>query len=746
MAWVSLDGERLTHPAFWTLVLESMQVALPDERPFRLPGSTDSALVAFMNRIAAQPRPVVLVLDDFHVVSDPGVMADLDVLLEHPLDALRLVILSRRDPPLRLVRLRVAGHMDELRARDLAFTEAEAGAFFRETVPALSERDAGALLRCTEGWAAGLRMAVLTLRGHPDPRGFVTDFAGTDSAVADYLLTEVLDHQTDCERTFLLRISLTDAVCGELADVLSGRGGCARQLQRLAGENAMLERVEGRPGWFRFHPLMRDLLRAELHAVAASELAGMHVAAARWFAERGWVRPATRHALAAGERTLAASVVAGGWIELFLEGGAATLRSLVDLLPAEAIAAEPELSLATAAAYIEDGQEVEAATAMRTALDGLDRVAPERRDQFRVAYAVVALRTARLHGDIAEGLQTARRMIGDELPRVAAPGLHAIALATVGIAELWTGESARAAAHLETALGESERSGHRYVAALALAHLACMDSLQGRILRADRRARAAVAIVERYGWTRTSAAAAAYGVRSGIEFLWDDLEGPRARSRTPPTRSTPLRSVHCAPHRRQPRARARRARRPRGRAGEPALRAAAARGLRAPPAQRHPACAGGAPARPARRARRGARGAARSARGAADAGAGRGARAPAAHRRRARAGARAGRAVHRRADAERIAVHARAGARRRGAGLRRAARPRRRGRRPARGAGPRRAARAAPDAERARPGAAARGPPRAAPRDRPPRVRRRAAGGARRQRTAAPARAARSSR
>jgi LuxR family maltose regulon positive regulatory protein len=206
----------------------------------------------------------VLVLDDFHELSDTGVMNDLNVLLEHPARALRMIILTRRDPPLRLVRLRIAGSLAELRARDLAFTEEEALALLREAaIPGLTPDDANALIGRTEGWVAGLRMAVLTLRGHADPSAFVAAFTGGDAAVTDYLLTEVLDHLDPPERRFLLYISLTDAVCGELADAITGETGGTRRLHRLAGENAMLEPLDGRPGWFRFHPLLRDLLRAE---------------------------------------------------------------------------------------------------------------------------------------------------------------------------------------------------------------------------------------------------------------------------------------------------------------------------------------------------------------------------------------------------------------------------------------------------------------------------------------------------
>jgi LuxR family maltose regulon positive regulatory protein len=525
VAWVSLDGERLTRRLFWTLVLTSVEAALPGERPFRMPGQVDGALVSFMNRMAERTEPVVLVLDDFHGLADPDVIDDLNVLLEHPSRSLRIVLLSRRDPPLRLVRLRIAGSLAELRAQDLAFTEEEGLALLREAaVPGLTPEDAAALLRRTEGWAAGLRMAVLTLRGHPDPAAFVRAFAGGDAAVTDYLLTEVLDHLSEDDRRFLLRAALTDAVCGELADAITGGKDGARRLQRLAGENAMLEPLDGRAEWFRFHPLLRDLLRAELRADAAADLPRLHRTAATWLIAAGWVREATRHALASGDRALVAEVVAHGWIELYLDGGVATLRSLVDMLPADVVAEEPELALAAAVVQIEDGDVERADVALSHATAGRSRLPPERHAQFTVAFVVVLLRRARLHGDLDAALSEARRRLGRHVPAVPAPGLQALALASIGIAELWAGDRERAVVHLEMALGEASLSDHDYVAALALSHLALSDALDGRLRRAFERCRTAVAIVERHGALRSSAAAAAFGTLAGVQYLWDDFD------------------------------------------------------------------------------------------------------------------------------------------------------------------------------------------------------------------------------
>ena len=529
VAWVCLDGEQAGRSSFWSLVFAAVAGALDDEGAFPIQGSVDAALVAFLNRLAGAAQPVVVVLDDFQAVRDEAVAADLDALLDHPPAALRLVIATRRDPALRLGRLRVADRLRELRARDLAFTSNEAVGFLTAALPTLAPGHARALWQRTEGWAAGLRMAELTLRRHPDPAAFVEAFTGADAAVADYLLTEVLDRRDDAERGMVLRIAIVDAVCGDLVTALTGDPHGTRTLRRLAGENAMLEPLEGRPGWFRFHPLLRDLLRAELRSALGGELAELHGRAARWLAADGRVVAATRHALAAGDSELASRMVAHGWVELFLEGGIGTLRALVASLSPAAVEREPELALAAAAVHVEDGALDPATAALDAAAGAADGLPPARRRQFDVAYATVLLRRARLHGQLEHSLAEARRLIGPDVAAVGAPGLSALALAGLGIAELWAGDARLAVERLESALGAADRSGHRYVAALALAHLALHDSFAGRHRRAFARASAAIEILEQAGWTRTSAAAAAFAVLGGIELLWDR---PAAAKRT----------------------------------------------------------------------------------------------------------------------------------------------------------------------------------------------------------------------
>src|SRR4051794_8156277 len=305
VAWVAPDGRAADRRDFWLLAGDAVAAALGTRAPSRR-AKADTLLGAFARRALDRDEPLVLVLDDFHELAAAGVEDDLGALLAHPPAALRLVLVTRRDPGLRLARLRVAGTMAELRAADLAFTASEAAELLDRAGVRLTAADAGALWRRTEGWAAGLRLAALGLRDHADPPSFVRAFAGNDGAVADYLLTEVLALLPERTRDFVLRTALPDAICGGLAETLTGGEDGDRMLHDLAHAGAMIAPVEADAGWWRYHPLLRDLLRAELRHAHAAELPALHRSAAAWLAAHDRLGPAVAHAAAGGEVELAA--------------------------------------------------------------------------------------------------------------------------------------------------------------------------------------------------------------------------------------------------------------------------------------------------------------------------------------------------------------------------------------------------------------------------------------------------------
>src|SRR4029078_5405534 len=201
--------------------------------------------------------------------------------------ASKVVLPSRRDPPIRLHQLRLADEVAEIRAGDLRFTERETRELLAASDLAWSDSGAAAWRQRTEGWAAGLRLAVISLSRHPDPEHFVAEFSGTDRAIGEYLMFEMLERQPTEVQSMLMRTSVVDRLNGELADLLAGRPGCERILLGLEDANAFVVSLDAERTWFRYHQLLADFLRLELRRTLAEEVPGLHRRAAAWFADHG---------------------------------------------------------------------------------------------------------------------------------------------------------------------------------------------------------------------------------------------------------------------------------------------------------------------------------------------------------------------------------------------------------------------------------------------------------------------------
>ena len=528
IAWAALDGTDLDRRGFWRLVTEA--VARSSGRPAPPPpASGDAAFHAFVVEAVADDVPLLVVLDDFQDVADDAVAGDLDDLLLHPAAVLRIMLLTRRDPRLRLSRLRLAGMLAEIRADALAFTEEEAMELLGASDAELGPAQVATLWRRTEGWAAGLRLAELSLRSHPDPDAFVRAFDGNDAAVTDYLLTEVLSRQSASGRRFLLRTSIADPVCGGLADALTGHGDGDRVLRRFAHGNALLTPADASGTWWRYHSLFRDLLTAELRYAYEAEIPGLHREAARWLADHGHLDAAMGHALAADDVELAARTLADTWIELLLEQSLTVTADLADRLPPSAFERHPGLTLAVATVRLTEGRLALADEALARAHAQLKTVRPQRRNRYVAELAFVLLRRARLFGGLRQALAETRALLdGEDLAERPVDALHVLLRASLGIAELWSGESDRALADLEWASSAAEQLGVDYVAALATAHQAIHDVLTGAMAEGAIRARCAAEILERRGWTVTAAAAAAYAARGAVELARDELAAAQA--------------------------------------------------------------------------------------------------------------------------------------------------------------------------------------------------------------------------
>src|SRR5580693_6753756 len=358
VAWLSLDAADNDPVRLWRHVVAALDRARPGiaERVGPLlgppaPPSFEGLVTALINELAAQrgDGEVLLVLDDYHLIDAQPVHVSLGFVLEHLPPGLHLVLASRSDPPLPLARLRAGGQLAELRAADLRFTAEEAAALLRESAGAdLPAAAVAALAARTEGWVAGLQLAALSLRGQADPAGFVAAFSGSHRYVLDYLAEEVLDRQHEELRTFLLETSLLERLSGGLCDAVTGRDGSQAMLERVEQAGLFLMPLDEVRGWWRYHHLFADLLRARLQQQRPGRVADLHRAAAAWSEEHGLADDAVRHALAAGDTAWAARLVERNVETLLGRSEGATLRRWLSALPAESVRDRPRLCLAQA--------------------------------------------------------------------------------------------------------------------------------------------------------------------------------------------------------------------------------------------------------------------------------------------------------------------------------------------------------------------------------------------------------------
>jgi LuxR family maltose regulon positive regulatory protein len=259
-------------------------------------------------------------------------------------------VATRRDLPLRLHKLRLAGDLAEIRAAQLRFAEHETRQLLAAAGIALPGHTAAMLHQRTEGWAAGLRLAVLSLTAHPDPERFIAEFSGSDRTVAEYLMAEMLERQPREVQGLLLRTSVLDRVNGELADLLTGATGSERILLELEDANAFVVSLDPGRTWFRYHRMFGGLLRLELRRTMPADIAGLHQLAARWLAERGQAADAIGHLQAAGDWDEAARILTDHALSLTLDGQAGTVATLLRSFPARTSEDSPDLTLVRAIA------------------------------------------------------------------------------------------------------------------------------------------------------------------------------------------------------------------------------------------------------------------------------------------------------------------------------------------------------------------------------------------------------------
>jgi LuxR family transcriptional regulator, maltose regulon positive regulatory protein len=528
-AWVPVDSEVHDPRPFWISLADALRGTAAGSalvRPLTAAPDLDGWAVVerLLADLAGLEDRLWLVIDDAHLLDSGEVLAQLELLVLRAPPELRFLLATRRDLRLGLHRLRLAGELTEIRAADLRFSLAEARALFGATGTALSEEALARLHGRTEGWAAGLRLAALSLAGHPDPERFAAEFSGSDRTVAEYLLAEVLDRQSPRVRRLLLRTSMLDRVSGPLADALTGSSGGERILQDLEEAGAFVSSLDAGRSWFRYHQLFADLLRLELRRTEPGEQAALHRAAAAWLAGHGHVVEAVGQAQAAADWGLAARLLADHWLDLYLGGRRATLVELLGRFPRRVVAASPELTIVQAACDLVRGALADAGRHLAAATGTVAAVPADRRGRVQVMLAVLRLLLARRLVDIPVVVEEARRLLAltegaDGAHLGLGEDLRAAVFISLGVAEMWALRFEDADRHLEQGVALARQIGRPYLELTGLT-LGAQAMLPFRPEAAHaERSWQAIELAEQHGWSEEPLAGMAYA-QLGVVLLY----------------------------------------------------------------------------------------------------------------------------------------------------------------------------------------------------------------------------------
>ena len=546
IAFMSVRPDQHDAQLFWLTLLGAVRDASGAGRgaepPLTTPGFNGPAMVdKVLSEISAAGDPFVLVIDDLHELNSAEAAEQLTSLLTRLPPHAHAIVAARRDPPLRLHQLRLAGELAEIRAAQLRFTEEETRQLLAAARIALPDHVAAMLHQRTEGWAAGLRLAVLSLAGHPDPERFVAEFSGSDRTVAEYLMAEMLQRQPTEVQRLLLRTSLLDRVNGELADLLTGASGSERTLLDLEDANAFVVSLDPDRTWFRYHHLFAGLLRLELRRTQAGEIPALHRLAAHWFAEHTLPADAIRHLQAAGDWTTAARLLTEHSLSMTLDGQAGTVAALLRSFPAGTGEESPELALVYAIADLDQMRLQEAAAHLAIARSYAATTPPDHRHRLRMAITSLDLLLARLRGHfdgVFEQVGALPSPVAGQSNADIALGsdLRALALMNLGVTEAWSLRLADSERHLLEGAALARDINRPYLEVACFAHLGFAATIHSLAL-ARERCEEAIALAARHGWDAEPVIAPAQATLAGTliwtgEFDQGELWLERARRAT----------------------------------------------------------------------------------------------------------------------------------------------------------------------------------------------------------------------
>jgi LuxR family maltose regulon positive regulatory protein len=501
VAWLSVREGDNDQVRFWSGVVAALRTVAPDTGAAALeavsasgawtPGWVETLLVDDLARSAG---PITLVLDDLHVITSPEVRAGFEFLVEHLPPTLSLVVAARCDPELPLARLRARGELAEIRADQLRFSQDEAQRLLTQTLGlAVPPEEVQALWQRTEGWAAGLYLAGLSLRGRTNGQmaGFVGAFAGDDRHIFDYLAAEVLAGLPSRIRAFLLRSAVLGQFCAPLCDAVTGSAGSQDMLEEIERRQLFVLPLDNARRWYRYHALFAEMLRSELDRAEPGLVPLLHRRASAWHRQHGTVTEAIDHAIAAGDLAEARELIAAHWHDVLDEGLAETVRGWLDRLPREMVTGDARMCLIRSllASLQDRPEDIEPwlAAAAAAAPQGPSYHGPASVESATCFYR--ALRGC-VDGDLAAAEPAGRRAAELELESGSACW-RARSVALLGAILFWRGQAADAGMLLEQVIRAAHQTNDSKASLLALSFMAAICAQHGDPEAAGRYAREA---------------------------------------------------------------------------------------------------------------------------------------------------------------------------------------------------------------------------------------------------------------
>ncbi|MEU4690542.1 LuxR C-terminal-related transcriptional regulator [Actinoplanes sp. NPDC023714] len=531
VAWLTLDSGDNDPQLFWAYVIAALRAAgaLSADNPLSeltsVPHDERERGLRMVAGLSRLPDETVLVIDDFHLIEDRQVLDEVGALLRHPALSVRLVLVSRTVPALTLHRLHAADRVSEIRADDLAFTTDEAATLVSGYGLALSPDDVTTMLNRTDGWIMGLRLGAMFLAGGARS---VADFAGDIRGVDEYLTDEVLSGRPPRQRRFLLETSICEQMSADLVNAITRNTDGQRMLEKLELDNDFVTRLGPQPLWFRYHHLLRDVLRHRLNLERPATVPKLHRRAARWYANRNSVIEALSHAVRGEDWDYVGRLITGQAGPLILTTQRAALVNILRQVPRERLTSTPELMVGDALLLFHSGDYDAIPVRIARIRDMLRTRPADTRDPAEVLLMALQVAAHRAIGDMPAvvDLETELLALLARSPfhdGAAAAAYRAIALNSRGLGLLWTGQVDRAARDLRAASAAAEAAGVELAHINAAGHLALLEILYGSAAEAARLAAGTRELAERRAWRYTLQAVAAHFAQALVHLERNEL-------------------------------------------------------------------------------------------------------------------------------------------------------------------------------------------------------------------------------